>query len=331
MARMNFGGVLTRQLVGGNRNKHQLCARLLSNSVQTLNSSRPSKTFPPQPPQTAINWKLAAAPAAATSSVHYPYSLLHYHPNPNPNRNLHFVRHKHSVPLPDGDRDPAPRPPPNVFFLNVAAEYDDALKQVEDESLSAVFYFNERSGPGFVSYSSDDPILNYMCVFYPHITKFKVFFSKTGGCSSLYRLGVYKTPTFHFFLKGEKVDELAKPSINSLLKTLANVYNPSGMKKKERQAKKVEVDPSQLVEVLPISFVASSYPKAMEAVESLPGIEPGDTLWWFAKGLFLSQEKRETFTKLEDDDAKLEWLCSEMAVGEEGEMFSPEWLHANMA
>ncbi|XP_050143786.1 uncharacterized protein LOC126619437 isoform X4 [Malus sylvestris] len=315
MARRNFGGgggVLTRQLVGGNRNKHQLRARLLSNSIQTLNSSRPSKPSPPQPPQTAINWKLAAA----TSSVYYRYSLLHYHPNPNPNPNLHFVRHKHSVPLPDGDRDPAPRPPPNVFFLNVAAEYDDALKQVEDESLSAVFYFTERSGPGFVTYSSDDPILNYMCVFYPHITKFKVFFSK---------------PTFHFFLKGEKVDELAKPSINSLLKTLANVYNPSGMKKKERQAKKVEVDPSQLVEVLPISFVASSYPKAMEAVESLPGIEPGDTLWWFAKGLFLSQEKRETFTKLEDDDAKLEWLCSEMAVGEEGEMFSNEWLHANMA
>ncbi|RXI02034.1 hypothetical protein DVH24_015383 [Malus domestica] len=303
MARMNFGGVLTRQLVGGNRNKHQLCARLLSNSVQTLNSSRPSKTFPPQPPQTAINWKLAAAPAAATSSVHYPYSLLHYHPNPNPNRNLHFVRHKHSVPLPDGDRDPAPRPPPNVFFLNVAAEYDDALKQVEGMKV-------------FQRFSTSTNVRDRVL---------------TGGCSSLYRLGVYKTPTFHFFLKGEKVDELAKPSINSLLKTLANVYNPSGMKKKERQAKKVEVDPSQLVEVLPISFVASSYPKAMEAVESLPGIEPGDTLWWFAKGLFLSQEKRETFTKLEDDDAKLEWLCSEMPVGEEGEMFSPEWLHANMA
>ncbi|XP_050143785.1 uncharacterized protein LOC126619437 isoform X3 [Malus sylvestris] len=325
MARRNFGGgggVLTRQLVGGNRNKHQLRARLLSNSIQTLNSSRPSKPSPPQPPQTAINWKLAAA----TSSVYYRYSLLHYHPNPN----LHFVRHKHSVPLPDGDRDPAPCPPPNVFFLNVAPEYDDALKQVEDESLSAVFYFTERRGPSSVSYSSDDPILNYMCVFYPHITKFGVCFFKNGGCCSLYRLGVYKTPTFHFFLKGEKVDELAKPSINSLLKTLANVYNPSGMKKKERQAKKVEVDPSQLVEVLPISFVASSYPKAMEAVESLPGVEPGDTLWWSAKGLFLSQEKRETFSKLEDDDAKLEWLCGEMAEGEEGEMFSDEWLHAKM-
>ncbi|KAM2180505.1 hypothetical protein TB2_033113 [Malus domestica] len=58
----------------------------------------------------------------------------------------------------------------------------------------------------------------------------------TAGCSSLYRLGVYKTPTFHFFLKGEKVDELAKPSISSLLKTLANVYNPSGMKKRIIQA-----------------------------------------------------------------------------------------------
>ncbi|KAM2089707.1 hypothetical protein ACFX1T_033616 [Malus domestica] len=269
MARRNFGGGVTRQLVGGNRNKHQLRARLLSNSIQTLNSSRPSK---PSPPQTAINWS----------------HLLH------------------------GDRDPAPRPPPNVFFLNVAPEYDDALKQVEDESLSAVFYFTERRGPSSVSYSSDDPILNYMCVFYPHITKFRVCFFKTAGCSSLYRLGVYKTPTFHFFLKGEKVDELAKPSISSLLKTLANVYNPSGMKKRIIQAKKGGVDPSQLVEVLPISFVASSYPKAMEAVESLPGVEPGDRLWWFAKGLFLSQEKRETFSKLEDEDAKLEWLCSEI-------------------
>lgn len=102
------------------------------------------------------------------------------------------------------------------------------------------------------------------------------------------------------------------------------------MKKRRRQVIKGGVDPSQLVEVLPISFVASSYPKAMEAVESLPGVEPGDRLWWFAKGLFLSQEKRETFSKLQDDDAKLEWLCSEMAEGEEGEMFSDEWLYANM-
>lgn len=35
---------------------------------------------------------------------------------------------------------------------------------------------------------------------------------------------IFLQPTFRFFLKGEKVDELAKPSINSLLKTLANVY-----------------------------------------------------------------------------------------------------------
>ncbi|XP_070663028.1 uncharacterized protein [Malus domestica] len=124
-----------------------------------------------------------------------------------------------------------------------------------------------------------------------------------------------ESPTFQFYLNGEKVEGISTRSIKRVIKTFENVYNPSGMKKRGRRqgSKQVkneeEVDPSKLTEVLPSRFPASAFPTVMEAVESLPEAE----LWWFAKGLFTSDEKRKRFCELEDDWAKLEWLHSEMA------------------
>lgn len=52
----------------------------------------------------------------------------------------------------------------------------------------------------------------------------------------------------------------------------------------------------------------SSIPEVMQAVQSLPGAEPGSKLWLFATRLFLSEDKREMFTYMKDPDIKLQWL-----------------------
>ncbi|XP_062019007.1 L10-interacting MYB domain-containing protein-like [Rosa rugosa] len=50
----------------------------------------------------------------------------------------------------------------------------------------------------------------------------------------------------------------------------------------------------------------------MKDVTSLPGIEQGNRLWFFATRLFLSPEKREMYFTMEDPNVKLEWLKFEM-------------------
>lgn len=57
----------------------------------------------------------------------------------------------------------------------------------------------------------------------------------------------------------------------------------------------------------------SSIPEVMQAVQSLPGAEPGSKLWLFATRLFLSEDKREMFTYMKDPDIKLQWLNYEFA------------------
>lgn len=53
-----------------------------------------------------------------------------------------------------------------------------------------------------------------------------------------------------------------------------------------------------------------SFPEAMEAVESLPGVQVGGELWRFATRLFKVQEERKMFSTLKksDPDIILDWL-----------------------
>ncbi|XP_040374674.1 L10-interacting MYB domain-containing protein-like [Rosa chinensis] len=56
----------------------------------------------------------------------------------------------------------------------------------------------------------------------------------------------------------------------------------------------------------------TSIKDVMKDVTSLPGIEQGNSLWFFATRLFLSQEKREMYFTMEDRNVRLEWLNFEM-------------------
>ncbi|XP_062028502.1 L10-interacting MYB domain-containing protein-like [Rosa rugosa] len=56
----------------------------------------------------------------------------------------------------------------------------------------------------------------------------------------------------------------------------------------------------------------TSIKDVMKDVSSLPGIEQGNSLWFFATRLFLSGEKREMYFTMEDPNVRLEWLKFEM-------------------
>ncbi|XP_028959156.1 uncharacterized protein [Malus domestica] len=259
---------------------------------------------------------------------------------------------------------PPPPYPRNADLCSSPIGYHKALKEIQDEGLSSVLFFTEDHCR--TSSKAIHPLFLDLCNKCKHMTVYVLPLPKT-GLFSMHMLGL-KSPTFQFYLHGEKVKELSTGSMGRVFKTLENVYrlgdfgvimrdekgmfiasavghqegvsspfmlkllqhgmlqyscsnvsySPSGMKKRIRrrrskEAKKEEVDPSKLSKVLPSRFHASEVPKVMEALESLPEAKPLSNLWWFARGLFTSHEKRERFSGLEDDRAKLEWLNHEMA------------------
>ncbi|KAM1797109.1 hypothetical protein ACFX11_037265 [Malus domestica] len=208
---------------------------------------------------------------------------------------------------------PPPPYPRNADLCSSPIGYHKALKEIQDEGLSSVLFFTEDHCR--TSSKAIHPLFLDLCNKCKHMTVYVLPLPKT-GLFSMHMLGL-KSPTFQFYLHGEKVKELSTGSMGRVFKTLENVYSPSGMKKRIRrrgskEAKKEEVDPSKLSKVLPSRFHASEVPKVMEALESLPEAKPLSDLWWFAKGLFTSHEKRKRFSGLEDDRAKLEWLNREM-------------------
>ena len=55
--------------------------------------------------------------------------------------------------------------------------------------------------------------------------------------------------------------------------------------------------------------------EVIQVLDSLPGIEVGSTLYFFAAHLFSSKEKRETFMAFKTPELKLNWLKFEQSLG----------------
>ncbi|KAM6584143.1 hypothetical protein CsatB_011145 [Cannabis sativa] len=58
----------------------------------------------------------------------------------------------------------------------------------------------------------------------------------------------------------------------------------------------------------------SSIPDVIKVLNSLPGIEIGSNLYFFATRLFIVKEKREIFLSLENPNLKLDWLKYEQKM-----------------
>ncbi|XP_008243115.1 PREDICTED: nucleolin-like isoform X1 [Prunus mume] len=201
--------------------------------------------------------------------------------------------------------------------------------------MSAVFFYTARWCR--TTYQWITPIFDELREQFPHITMFKVYTDQNISGSMLDKLGIQDTPTFHCYLKGERVDEIAGYSVRHLKKRLENVYNPSGMKKRRRQGKEDDKD-GGIVEVLPSRLPETSIQKVILELKQLIFDEDDqeddqeydlkddqeddlkddqrhdqDKMWWFAKGLVSCEKKMKIFCKLKDPEAKLKWIKREMA------------------
>ncbi|BFG38386.1 hypothetical protein CerSpe_246600 [Prunus speciosa] len=237
----------------------------------------------------------------------------------------------------------------DLFVIESLSIYYDALDEVKDKRMSAVFFFTApwcRATHKWIT-----PIFDELREQFPRITMFKVYMDQNGpgstldvfgvhrnmniAGSTLDKLGIQETPTFHCYLKGERVYEVAGVFAKHLKKRLENVYNPSGMKKRRRQGKEDDKD-GGLVEVLPSRLPETSIQKVILELEQLIFDEDDqeddldddldeddvlkddqrhdqDKMWWFAKGLVSCEKKMKIFCKLKDPKANLKWIKREMA------------------
>ncbi|KAH0975070.1 hypothetical protein GBA52_016969 [Prunus armeniaca] len=320
-------GVLMRQLLSNCNNPCAagLLHHLHQKSIQNLTSIRNTTTSSPQ----TIDIRSASKPFSHYS-IHTP--------------NLQFLQQRRclsssslslSEAESDSDSDSDSNSinllsgPSNLFVIETLSMHYEALEKVKNDSLSAVFYY---TAPGCrATRKWITPIFDELCEQFRHITMYKVYMDKNGPkCpldifgishkrkapeSSLDKLEIHKTPTFHCYLKGERVDELAGASARHWKKRLENVYNPSGMKKRKRrrQGKKDEND-GGLVQVLPSRFPETSLPGVLSNLQGSTYVATCRFgMLAFVKGMLLCQENRERFSKLEGRESKFEWLKHEMA------------------
>ncbi|KAL6273243.1 hypothetical protein ACE6H2_023935 [Prunus campanulata] len=227
----------------------------------------------------------------------------------------------------------------NLFVIESLSIYYDALDKVKDKRMSAVFFYTAPWCRATLKWIT--PIFDELREQFPHITMFKVYMDQvcnfnivnldqffislnlTGN--TLDKLGIQETPTFHCYLKGERVHEVAGASVRHLKKRLENVY---------KQGREDDKD-GGLVEVLPSRLPETSMQKVILELEQLTFDEDDhlpleqlifyeddqvddrrhdqDNMWWFAKGLVSCEKKMKIFCKLKDPKAKLKWIKREMA------------------
>ncbi|XP_021804477.1 uncharacterized protein LOC110748822 isoform X5 [Prunus avium] len=265
-------GVFIRQLLGNCNHPsaagllHHLHRKPIQNLTLVSNTA-------PSSPQT-IDIRSASKPLSYYS-LHTP--------------NLQFLQQRRCLSsLVDADSHTLLSGPSNLYVIETLDMHYRLRQKVEDERLSVVFFYTAPGCQATLKWIT--PIFDELCKQFQHITMAKVYMDKNGtrfpmdifednhetndAGSTLDKLGIHETPTFHCYLKGKRVVELVGDSARHLKKRLENVYNPSRMKERRRR--------------------------------------DGSKVRAFAKGMFLCQEQRERLCKLEDPKARLEWFKSEM-------------------
>ncbi|PQQ20604.1 uncharacterized protein Pyn_04642 [Prunus yedoensis var. nudiflora] len=220
-------GVLIRQLLG---NRSNPCAAGLLHHRKLLIQNLTAVPSAPSSPQT-IDIRSASKPFSFYS-LHTP--------------NLQFLQQRRclsspSISVSDSDSNSNSKDllsgPSNLFVIESLTMYSEALQKVKDDHLSAVFYYTApgcRSTCKWVA-----PVFDELCEQFRHIIIYKVYMDQSspepaldvlgvpkmnGLGSKLDKLGIHKTPTFHCYLTGERVDELAGASVRHLKKRLENIY-----------------------------------------------------------------------------------------------------------
>ncbi|CAI0392717.1 unnamed protein product [Linum tenue] len=94
----------------------------------------------------------------------------------------------------------------NVVLIKTEEEFNSSLKDVQDKSLPAVYYFTAVwCGPcKFIS-----PVVTQLSKEYPHVPTYKIDIDQ---------------PTLHFYQNGKKAAEIVGADVNRLEETMEELY-----------------------------------------------------------------------------------------------------------
>ncbi|KDP24585.1 hypothetical protein JCGZ_26541 [Jatropha curcas] len=108
-----------------------------------------------------------------------------------------------------------------TVLIKSEEQFNNSLKDVQDKSLPAIFYFTAKwCGPcKFIS-----PILAEQSEKYPNVTTFKIDIDQEGLESLLSRLSIISVPTLHFFENGKKAAEIVGADVERLKDTMEELY-----------------------------------------------------------------------------------------------------------
>ncbi|XP_059657121.1 thioredoxin O2, mitochondrial-like isoform X2 [Cornus florida] len=112
--------------------------------------------------------------------------------------------------------------PSNMVVIESEEEFNSSLRKVQDESLSAIFYYTASwCGPCRLL----APILKEESEDYPHVTTYKVDIDKEGLQSILNKFSIHSVPTLHFFHDGKKADEVIGADVELLRQKMKELYH----------------------------------------------------------------------------------------------------------
>ncbi|XP_065854468.1 thioredoxin O2, mitochondrial-like [Euphorbia lathyris] len=109
----------------------------------------------------------------------------------------------------------------NVVLVKSEEQFNSSMKNVEENSLPAIFYFTAVwCGPcKFIS-----PILEEKTKNYPDVTTYKIDIDQEGLGGILSKLSIGAVPTFHLFQNGKKAAEIVGADVERLKDTVEELY-----------------------------------------------------------------------------------------------------------
>lgn len=108
-----------------------------------------------------------------------------------------------------------------IVVIESEEQFKRSLRKVQDESLSAIFYYTAVwcSPCRLLS-----PIIKQLSEKYPHVTTYKVDIDHKGLGNALSNMDIHSVPTVHLFRNGLKANEVIGADVQLLKNMMEKLY-----------------------------------------------------------------------------------------------------------
>ncbi|KAK1384722.1 Thioredoxin domain-containing protein [Heracleum sosnowskyi] len=126
-----------------------------------------------------------------------------------------------SHPLNRNPSSPASSGSSKIVVIESEEQFKSSLRKVQDESLSAIFYYTAVwcSPCRLLS-----PIIKQLSEKYPNVTTYKVDIDHKGLGNALRNMDIHSVPTVHLFRNGLKANEVIGADVQLLKNMMEKLY-----------------------------------------------------------------------------------------------------------